>query len=68
MDRYVILQDVDGSFAVRIDDGSDRARLSPTARAHTCADCFVVGMGRAKLTIPVSEFPEAPYSPQDTAE
>ena len=45
MDRYVILQDVDGSFAVRSDDGSARARLSPRFSNEAEAEAWIVEQG-----------------------
>jgi len=46
VDRYVILQDVDGSFAVRIDDGSAWARLSPRFSNEAEAEAWIVEQGR----------------------
>jgi hypothetical protein len=46
VDRYVILQHVDGTFAVRIDDGSAWTGLLPRSSNEAEAEAWIMEHGR----------------------
>ena len=46
MDRYVIRQNVDRTFTVRVEDGSDWTRASPYFSSEAEAEAWIMEQGR----------------------
>jgi hypothetical protein len=46
MDRYVIRQNVDRTFTVRVEDGSDWTRASPYFSSEAGAEAWIAEQGR----------------------